>query len=98
MARMPKPAPKCPSAEKPKRGFALFSPERRAEISGRGGKAAQAKGTGHRYTSEEAAAAGRKGGTSVAADKSHMAAIGRKGGIRRAINAGQKVFVKPNEG
>jgi hypothetical protein len=45
-----------------RRGFAALSPERRRELAGRGSKAAQAKGTAHRYTSEEAAAAGRKGG------------------------------------
>jgi len=44
------------------RGFALLEPARLREISSLGGKAAQAKGTGHRYTPEEARAAGRIGG------------------------------------
>ncbi len=44
------------------RGFANLSPEERKAISSRGGKASHAKGTAHRYTSEEAKAAGRKGG------------------------------------
>lgn len=47
---------------KPKRGFASLSAERRREISSLGGKKAHALGTGHRWTSEEAQAAGRKGG------------------------------------
>ena len=45
------------------RGFAAISPERRREIASKGGKAAHAAGTAHRFDSEEAAAAGRKGGT-----------------------------------
>ncbi len=44
------------------RGFASLSPERRFEISSKGGKAAHAKGTAHQFTSEEAKIAGRKGG------------------------------------
>lgn len=44
------------------RGFAAISPERRKEISSLGGKAAHAAGTAHKYTPEEAQAAGRKGG------------------------------------
>jgi hypothetical protein len=56
-----------------KRGFAAMSPEKRRQISSKGGKAAQRKGTGHRYTtSAEAAAAGSKGGkASVASGKGH---------------------------
>lgn len=44
------------------RGFASLSTERRQEIASMGGKAAQAKGTGHRWTKETASAAGKKGG------------------------------------
>lgn len=44
------------------RGFAAVSPDRRREISSKGGQSAHAKGTAHRFTKEEAAAAGRKGG------------------------------------
>ena len=47
---------------KQRRGFALVDPARLREISSMGGKAAQAKGTGHRYAPEEARAAGRIGG------------------------------------
>lgn len=43
-------------------GFQNHPPERRREIAAHGGRAAHAKGTPHRWTREEAAAAGRKGG------------------------------------
>jgi general stress protein YciG len=45
-----------------KRGFASLSAERRSEIASLGGKAAHAKGNAHQFTSEEARAAGKKGG------------------------------------
>ena len=44
------------------RGFASMSKERQREIASKGGKAAHEKGTAHTWTSEEARAAGRKGG------------------------------------
>ncbi len=40
-------------ATKP-RGFALLTPERRAEIAAAGGRTAHAKGAAHRWTSDEA--------------------------------------------
>ena len=43
-------------------GFEGISPERRREIASLGGKAAQKTGRTHRWTSEEAQEAGRKGG------------------------------------
>lgn len=39
-----------------------MNPEEQREIASKGGKAAHAKGTAHQFTSEEARAAGRKGG------------------------------------
>lgn len=39
------------------RGFASLSIEDRKRIAAKGGRTAQAKGTGHRWTSAEAAAA-----------------------------------------
>jgi hypothetical protein len=45
------------------RGFASMSSEKKREIASKGGKAAHAQGTAHRWTSEEAKAAGRKGGS-----------------------------------
>ncbi len=47
--------------EKKKRGFAALTPERRIEIARSGGLAAHAKGKGHKFTTEEAREAGRKG-------------------------------------
>jgi general stress protein YciG len=43
------------------RGFAAMSREQRSAIARMGGKATQASGNGHRWTSEEASAAGKKG-------------------------------------
>lgn len=48
--------------EKQKRGFAAMTPERVKEICAKGGKSAHAKGTAHRWTTEQAREAGRKGG------------------------------------
>lgn len=47
------------------------------------GNAAHARGTAHEFTSEEARAAGRKGGHTVSRDRQHMAEIGRRGGKRK---------------
>jgi general stress protein YciG len=45
-----------------KRGFASMDPAKQKAIASKGGKAAHEKGTAHEFSSEEAAAAGRKGG------------------------------------
>lgn len=52
-----------------KRGFALLSREAVQELARRGGEAAHEAGTAHRFTSEEARAAGRKGGAATAANR-----------------------------
>ncbi len=44
------------------RGFAAMDPEVQKRIAAQGGRAAHVKGTAHRFTSEEARAAGQKGG------------------------------------
>ena len=44
------------------RGFAAMDPKRQREIASEGGKAAHLSGNAHQFTSEEARAAGRKGG------------------------------------
>jgi hypothetical protein len=44
--------------EKSKRGFASMSPEQRKAIASMGGKTAHAKGVAHKFTVEEARAAG----------------------------------------
>jgi len=58
--------------------------ERQREISSIGGRAAHAGGHAHRFTSEEASAAGRKGGSAISRDREHMATIGRRGGRSRS--------------
>lgn len=50
------------TTEKPARGFAAMTPEKRREISQRGGRAVQASGKAHKWTSDEARAAGSMGG------------------------------------
>jgi uncharacterized protein len=44
------------------RGFARMSADKQREIASKGGRAAHQKGTAHKFTSEEARMAGRKGG------------------------------------
>lgn len=60
---------------------------RQREIASKGGRAAHAKGTAHEFDSNEARAAGRKGGETVSRNREHMAAIGRKGGEARGNSA-----------
>lgn len=68
------------------RGFGAMSIEKQREIARLGGKAAHQQGTAHRFTSEEAREAGRKGGLVVAANREHMSQIGKIGGKRSAFN------------
>lgn len=49
-----------PPPTRSKRGFAVLSPEKKREIASMGGKAAHEHGRAHRFTSEEARAAGKK--------------------------------------
>ena len=44
------------------RGFASMSQDQQREIASKGGRAAHRLGTAHKFTSEEAREAGRKGG------------------------------------
>jgi len=62
------------------RGFASMDRARQREIASMGGRAAHRQGLAHQFTSDEARAAGRKGGEAVSANRAHMAQIGRKGG------------------
>lgn len=48
-----------------KQGFASMSPDRQREIARQGGKAAHQKGVAHEWDSEEAVAAGKKGGSAT---------------------------------
>ncbi|HEV7298167.1 MAG TPA: KGG domain-containing protein [Tepidisphaeraceae bacterium] len=82
------------------RGFASMNAERQREIARKGGRAAHEKGTAHQFTSDEARAAGRKGGERVSQDRNHMATIGRMGGRRSAGRRGSNATAetKPNPG
>jgi len=70
------------------------------EIASRGGRAAHAHGTAHKFSSDEARRAGRKGGEAVSGNREHMAAIGRRGGearqARRAARAASEQQTREN--
>src|SRR4051812_34614721 len=68
------------------RGFASMDRNKQKEIASKGGRAAHQKGTAHEFDSNEARAAGRKGGVTVSRNREHMAAIGRRGGEARGAN------------
>lgn len=68
------------STGKSNRGFASMDAEKQRAIASKGGQAAHERGTAHEFTSEEARAAGRKGGEAVSQNRAHMAEIGRRGG------------------
>jgi general stress protein YciG len=67
-----------------------MDPKTRSEICRKGGQAAHAHGLAHQFTTEEARAAGKKGGDSVSRDRAHMARIGQKGGLARSKKAAEK--------
>jgi general stress protein YciG len=76
------------SAKAPsRRGFASMSKERRRAVASGGGKAAQATGRAHQFTSAEARDCGRQGGLKVSQDRAHMADLGRRGGESRRRQA-----------
>lgn len=58
----PPTSPDAPAPARKRRGFAVMDPKLVSEISRKGGKAAHTAGTAHEFTSDEARAAGRKGG------------------------------------
>lgn len=66
------------------RGFASMDREKQREIARKGGRAAHEKGTAHEFTTDEARAAGRKGGERVSTNRDHMSRIGRLGGKHSA--------------
>src|SRR5258707_13325708 len=84
---------RCIMPEKSKRGFGSMDMEKRREIASKGGKAAHAKGSAHRFTPEEAREAGRKGGqaahqkgTAHEFTSEEAREAGRKGGLRAHRN------------
>ncbi len=71
-----------PPPARAKRGFAVLSPEKKREIASMGGKAAHEHGRAHRFTSEEARAAGKKRHQlrMLAAQAAQQAKAGGEGG------------------
>lgn len=67
------------NVRKSKQGFAALSEDRKREIASMGGRASAA-GAGHKWTTEEAREAGKKGGCH---DKERMRELGRKGGLAK---------------
>jgi hypothetical protein len=55
-------------------GFRKRTPEERRKLGAKGGRAAQKKGTGYRWTAEEAREMARKGGLAKAAKRKAVAA------------------------
>lgn len=49
----------------PSRGFGSMDKAKQREIASKGGRAAHKQGSAHEWTSEEARAAGRKGGAAT---------------------------------
>jgi general stress protein YciG len=58
-----------------KQGFAMMDASKRREIASLGGRAAQAVGKAHKFTHEEAIAAGRKGGLRRKENLDSLAAV-----------------------
>lgn len=58
----PSTAPTQTPSSKQRRGFAAMDPRLQRALASKGGKASHEQGTGHRWTSESARSAGRKGG------------------------------------
>ena len=69
------------------RGFALMPKEKLLRIAASGGKVAHRIGLAHKFTTEEAASAGRIGGKSISRNREHMSRIGQAGGKSRAARA-----------
>ena len=72
------------------RGFAAMDPEKQKEIASEGGRAAHRQGVAHEWSSDEARAAGRKGGQMVSRNREHMSEIGRRGGQSSGSRRSQK--------
>lgn len=68
---------------KQRRGFASMDSLKQREIASKGGRAAHVQGKAHEFTSDEARAAGRRGGSVTSRNREHMARIGRLGGMKR---------------
>jgi len=79
------------------RGFAAMDREAHRELARSGGVAAHAYGLAHRFTSEQAREAGKRGGAKTASNREHMAEIGRKGGFAKRGYRQDEQRGKPSE-
>lgn len=66
------------------RGFASMDPDKQRAIASQGGRAAHASGNAHQFTSAEASAAGRKGGTASHSNRA-QAKLGSSANSTRGI-------------
>jgi general stress protein YciG len=73
------------------RGFASMNPQKQKEIASLGGKTAHEKGRAHQFNSDEARAAGKKGGEVVSRNREHMSMIGKKGGEHSRNNRNKAI-------
>lgn len=81
------------------RGLACVSPERRKAIARLGALALNASGQRHSFDTQEARAAGLRGGVAVSRDREHMARIGAAGrAVRQARRIAARKATPPVEG
>lgn len=66
-----------PAPSPAKRGFAAMSPETQRRIASEGGRASHESGRAHKWTSESARDAGRKGGQARATAANNSREAGR---------------------
>lgn len=66
---------------KGKQGFASMTREKQREITSKGGRASQAKGTGHQWTPEEAREAGCRGGTISRGGRGKLSKLAEKAAL-----------------
>jgi uncharacterized protein len=77
------------------RGFAAMDRAQQLEIARSGGVAVHRSGRAHRFNSDQAQEAGRKGGIAVSRDSEHMARIGSLGGRSRHLRMTQETADEP---
>lgn len=77
------------------RGFASMNREQQAKIASLGGKAAHAKGTAHKFTSEEARAAGRKGGVARRVARDGVITTSVQQAIQQAVQQAVQQAIPP---
>lgn len=80
-------------SKKQRRGFACMDPARQREIASRGGKAVHAQGKAHKFTREEAVAAGVKGGIATSSKPGWMKEIGQRSGRLIASRPGHMAAI-----